>query len=610
MDIASNTVLAHIAIKFSSLDAPACAVILAGVLCQIFHKRLPQGLGTSLFVFTITLGLGMAVFGRDWPARDPLTLTAILGGALAALWAFFGKIATYGSQANAGQEIAGSAEAFFSWSLVSGIATSVIITYVWLYAVGLRLLDPDHAADQQLDATGLFTIAAMLCAALLWTTAGKNPQQPALLLALAALLVAWSSLMIPMPSLGYTIPRQMRSSLQPSWWTWTFQLQIGLSLLLLFAALLQDTRYRHRRKNAWPDKLDDLIAPYSQWPVYPETEAVIASIVLLLGVYQIVRAGPTGWELRTANGVACLIAAVTCLYMAYRRWSGNTAELGIALLTTAVVSWGCSLSSAFEQSADIEYADRIPILFNAILFSLWLLMGLWSWLAGFWKQQLNDGRAWTTTGRMIPYADRTAFMLIAIGALIAFQMALWPAQGMSTHADDSLARILCGAIAIALLALGALRRARRRNSTPVATLSVAIFVAMFIFVFLRLPVSPLRGWLIQYNGVVLSALALPTLLVAELIVTTTWRSFAAPLWFMALLVLPSRAMLALLSPERLPSEWVQPMTLAVLGALYGFAGSRERRRAFLVLAAVLLLAAGISVYRLYRSYGAISMPAF
>jgi hypothetical protein len=44
--------------------------------------------------------------------------------------------------------------------------------------------------------------------------------------------------------------------------------------------------------------------------------------------------------------------------------------------------------------------------------ALWLL-----WLAHFWVQQLADGKAWTTTGRLIP-AARASAVLLAAGMLI------------------------------------------------------------------------------------------------------------------------------------------------------------------------------------------------
>jgi hypothetical protein len=102
-------------------------------------------------------------------------------------------------------------------------------------------------------------------------------------------------------------------------------------------------------------------------------------------------------------------------------------------------------------------------------------------------------------------------------------------------------------------------------------------------------------------AVVLAALAVPALITAESLGRHRWRSFAAPLWWLALLVLPAAAISELLSREAPPAEWVQPTALALLGAVYCLAGRREHRRAFLVLGGVLVIA---SLTSLYRSYGA------
>ena len=97
-------------------------------------------------------------------------------------------------------------------------------------------------------------------------------------------------------------------------------------------------------------------------------------------------------------------------------------------------------------------------------------------------------------------------------------------------------------------------------------------------------------------------MALPILLAAESLQKSLWRAFSAPLWFLALLILPLRSMLELLSPMRLPAEWVRPTTLTILAVLYCLAGRRERRRAFLVLGAVIFLAAAIELFRLLKAH--------
>jgi hypothetical protein len=288
--------------------------------------------------------------------------------------------------------------------------------------------------------------------------------------------------------------------------------------------------------------------------------------------------------------------------MTYRRWSGNTAGLGSALVTLAIVAMASAIAAPFYSASPwAEYVSRVPVLLNALLFPLWVAIGLWNWLSRLWDQQLLNGVPWTTAGRMIPIVRRTAFLLAAIAVLIAFQMALWPTRPIAVVPDNTTWRWICGIGAIALLLLQSIREARRRDSSAMATIAMAFFIAAAVFVFVRLHPSHQRGWLIQYDCVVLSAVALPILLAAELLQKSSWRAFSTPLWFLALLILPLRAMLELLSPVRLPAEWVRPTTLAILAVVYGLAGRREHRRAFLVLGAVVLLAAVLELFRLLKA---------
>lgn len=592
---------------FSGLDAAAAGIILVGILCQCFARKFPVGLGTSLFVFGASVGFTLAAFHHQWPVvTKEIYRICLLGALLSLLWAFFGWVASHLEADDGDVRSSGSAPAFFAWSLVCGIATAAVTIYILVLATGLRLATQNLRADNALTWEGMIVLAGLVPAMLIGAGSTKpknrteyNPfkQQTTMLLALIVLAVWWTSLMLPSASMSGEVSAGKRWPLQPSWWTWSFQLQAGLAVIITLAAIVQDWRYRKRRKQAWPDRLEDLVQPYDQWPGYIQTEAVIAGAILLLGVYQITRA--EHWQLPMANALTALAAGVTCLFMTYRRWSANTAGLGMALTTLAFVALACALTAVFYRPDEsVEYASRIPVRFNAILLALWIMIGWWHWLARFWDQQLLDGVAWTTAGRMIPYAKRTGFLLTAIAVLVAIQMAIWPVRPMSATEDDSTQRLVFGGIAILLLALQSTREARRRDSTPVSALAIVFFITGVAFFFIRLPHSAFRGWIIQYNPAILSALSLPVLALAETLPITKWRSFATPLWFLALLVLPAWALLQLIPPTRPPAEWLRPTTFAILAGAYVLAGLREHRRAFLVLAAALLIATLTDLYRL------------
>jgi len=586
-------------------DLAAASLIAVGLGCQFFSHRMRPGLGTSLFVGLTTFAVAMLAANHQWrPAYPPyfrISVTALL----TLLWACLGWLAARSRRAELHQAALSDSSTFFAWALVIGLAVAVQLVYNLVFITSALIFDPDLLEDATSlpSSRSFWDILGLLGATLFWLSRGRRPHQPVMLLVLSALLVWWASLMIPLT--GSAEQPILASAADPTALDWTFHLHVGLAALLLLAATLQEIAHRARRRRAWPDRLEDLLHSYSDWPAYVPVESAIAAIILILGVYQVVRLASGSPPLMLVSLLASMTAGWTCLFMSYRRWSPNSAGLGMALLTLAIVHAASLVAMLLTPNARwADYSLRIPILFNAVLFGLALMILWWRWLARFWRQQLLDGQAWTTTGRMIPYARRTAFLLSALAVLIAFHMAFWP-NVAPTVEDDGPARIGAGLAAILLLGLINARKAHRDDSVTSATLAVALLIAAIIFLFIRLPTSALRGWLKQYDEVVLGAIALPTLLLAEFLPKTSWRCFTSPLWLLALLLLPAIALAGLLSRDQ-PEEWIRPMTLAILGALYSFAGSREHRRAFLALGGMLLLA---SLTTLYRAYGPAIMNA-
>lgn len=580
----------------------ALAFVALSALSIIFCRQLPRRIGGSLFAFGITIAAGIVVHHGGWIVADTIQRLCLLGAALTAVWTAASRSAGVGPSQQDGHSAsspkgAGVGESLSAWGLLTGAATAAGVLSLLMEATWPRIISP-NASFESISWTGLLTMGLLLVSIGIWRLRGPSPQQPVTLLVVAALAVWWSSLMIPSASLIDEIPERLRLPLQPRWWTWTFQLQAGLSIVLVAAAIIQDLRYRGRRKAAWPDRLDDLLAPYPRWPGYAQVEGLLASAVLILGVYQVVRSGGRGWAMPTISAAACIASGIACLYMTYRRWSANTAGLGLALVTLSVVSLACAAASPFcPPSGYPTYADRMPILFNAILLALSLMIWLWGWLVRVWDQQLLDGIAWTTAGRMMPYAKRTAFYLAAIGLLVAFQMTLWRERALSSNDDNGPYRMIIGPLTMLLLSRQC-ASAARRGSIAWASFSVTALIAAIIFVFVRLPASDARGWVSQYGPVVLGAIAVMVLLVAESLPKSAWKAFAPPLWFLALLFIPMKALLDVLPGAKLPEEWVRPVALGILAILYFIAGTREHRRAFLILGTVLLAAAANGAYRL------------
>jgi hypothetical protein len=139
-------------------------------------------------------------------------------------------------------------------------------------------------------------------------------------------------------------------------------------------------------------------------------------------------------------------------------------------------------------------------LFNAMLLALAIMFVFWRWLAAVWDQQLLDGAAWTTAGRLIPYAKRAAYILAALAMLLAFQMALWPWMVPASADDNTAGRLASGLIALLLPAVVVGRSAIGSPSSSRAGLALLFVVAAGVFVFIRLPAGAFRGGLIGGPG--------------------------------------------------------------------------------------------------------------
>ena len=580
-----------------------CAVCMAAL--GIVIARRTDTLGAVMVCLggsTIALVWSVRAFAGQSPI---LELTAISASCLALLWLAAAAVIQKWMRRRERIQASFAAVAYILAVVAAGIILFVIGWTIWL-----RLTRPD-AALASLNADGLIPLtfvgitillAMRVEGALSPTEGGRygvsssasgSTALPAALIFTAALAVAWTSLMIPSVPWGEDIPPPLRAGLQPGWWTWSFHLMASLSVLIVLGAIVQDVSFRRRRAKAWPDRLELLLEPYSRWSGYARVESVLAAIVLVLGVFQVVRLSAPGWPLPTATALCALSAGVACFYMAYRRWSGNTALLGMTLMSLSYVGVAIGLATPlFAAPGADEYARRMPIILNAVLFGLWVAIAHWRWLARFWQQQLLDGAAWTTAGRMIPYADMLSMYLSLMTVIVAFQMAIWPERAASPDADDSAGRLVMGLLAMTVLALQATRAGRRAGHVIFAGAAVALLVAAALFLIVRLPYGPWRGWLVQYGPVWLAGCTPPLLLLAERFEKSTgWRAFAAPVWMLSLLFIPAVALAQLLSEMRLAEGWIRPATLLILAGTYVIAGLREHRRPFLVLAAVLCLAA-------------------
>ncbi|MFQ5805128.1 MAG: hypothetical protein ACE5I3_01620 [Phycisphaerae bacterium] len=119
-----------------------------------------------------------------------------------------------------------------------------------------------------------------------------------------------------------------------------------------------------------------------------------ALLALLVGASLLVGIG--GVLLREAafTPSAVLLAALTCLTIGPVRAWLVVSEIGLILVAESVVTASLAWVRPGWSGA----------LLGVAVAGAYLL-----WLARFWDQQLNDGVAWTTAGRLIPIARRLAY---------------------------------------------------------------------------------------------------------------------------------------------------------------------------------------------------------
>lgn len=591
----------------------ACAALLLPVV--VFAAAASRGavpLAMAVRLLIVLLSIALALAARQWgwahlAAGDfAIRVTATLAAIWAVIaWTFRPSFSEPGAAPTPAQRGAAVSSSCLHATLLLATASATLI--VARLATSLWDRIPGASLDAEPLGTGLprgpiSDLAALGLALLFWRLTQRDRLQPTILFMLCGLLVAWLSLMIPGDMMGSSDellpPRPGR---RPAWWTWTINLQAGLALLLSATAIIRTRIYQRRRRPAWPDRLELLLAPYPSWPGFATAFAFLAAIVLVDGVYHLVRpSGLSPWP-GMVSLAAAASAGVSCLVSAHRRWNENVAGLGLTLIALGVVT----LPSMFATGdASSNYAERLPPRLNAALFGLAFMAFLYLWLAGFWQQQLHDGQPWTTTGRLIPLAERAGFMIAALGVLVAFHMAMWPRSHRIFAPDATKWRWFFGVTGMLTLAAVTSRAARKRDSIPLATLCIATLIGVGLFAFVRWPATDERGWLVQHFAIVLAMMAIPTLLLAEAAPRWSWRPFATPLWWFAVLGMPAVALSQLI--DRPSDAWLRPATLAVLALLYAFAGRREGRRAFFILGVAL---AGASAFSMIMTYRAGIMPS-
>jgi hypothetical protein len=338
-------------------------------------------------------------------------------------------------------------------------------------------------------------------------------------------------------------------------------------------------QYR-RRLSAWPNELWKLTTPAPEWPEFRYSVGVMSVLVLVLGLLNLTMP----W-----TPFAGFVTGAALLALAAREWEENLADVGLALMTMGVVS----LVALWRPVATSE-SDHFAEIINRAMIGLAIMAAFWHWLGDVWKQQLDQGQAWTTAGRLIRPTRRVGYLVAATGLLVSMNLAMWPLLHFAGP-DHSAWRWVWG-LAGNLLLTAAIGFATLRTGKPtLGWLALLAAGTTFGFVLARTRGSAAELWWTHYWPIALAGVAAGLLLLAAAIRRSEyWQAFWESVYLSAILVLPMMAIAGTAAVEllRLP-RWVPSATFGCLAGVYLLAAIVPGPRGFMVAAAI---CAAVGVY--------------
>ncbi len=202
------------------------------------------------------------------------------------------------------------------------------------------------------------------------------------------------------------------------------RIALGAGAAGLICSLIPVLRNWLRRRSAW--RADPSLPLVEEPPAAPLSQA--AALLLV-----VIAAGATLLALGSAfAAIGAFLAAIA---------AGATAHA----LRHSLCDWFASLAIALAVAAIVAAIAGVSP--AGTLLALAIAAGHALWLARFWRQQLLGGRAWTTTGRMIPAARGVGNIGPLIGIAFLF------ADRVSSDALSGVLAVLAGVAWLGLSSL-------------------------------------------------------------------------------------------------------------------------------------------------------------
>ncbi len=241
---------------------------------------------------------------------------------------------------------------------------------------------------------------------------------------------------------------------------WSMRLLIELTVVHIgFVATFWGYRINRRWRAAQVDPMT-LVGAKVDWPGMGSAACVVGALLMLIVTVQLTAPfDATTWGIRRQAIVATVCAVGTGMSMFAligHRWHAGVAEVGLGLVTLSAAA-GCVVVSPLS---DTSLREQFPVVFNAMMFGFAFMAAFWVWLGRVWDQQLDEGRAWTNGGRLIPLTQRYAFFSACLAVGLGGLMAMWPVLRSVAVEDDTLGR-MSAAVAVHLLLLLVLLWGRR-----------------------------------------------------------------------------------------------------------------------------------------------------